>query len=412
VCNGLGACSAPACTGTLGLPGVPTPRVAGDPIALAAADLSGDGKIDLAVVNSSFGSVSVLIALGHGIYAPPVSYATGAHPTSVVAVDLDGDGKLDLAVASTGVALLFNQGNGVFAAPVLYSAATSTTAATSSIVTADLDGDGSPDLAVGGGLVTSVSVLLNHGNGTFATTAYYPTGAEVTAIAAGDLDGDGAPELVVGHRFFGGQLSVLPNHGDGTFAAASHYPAEQAGAIAIADLDADGKQDLIVTGYAFSITPDNVSVMINQGNSAFAPAVIYPIAGSQAFLDPACIVAVDLDGDGQADLAIADEGGSVGVLKNQGSGTFGAPVSYATGTFTFSLAAADLNNDGKPDLIAGNKFTNTVSVLLNQGNGTLAAAVDYGWAPFPMVGAADLNNDGRIDLFTPYAVLLNNGCLP
>ncbi len=122
---------------------------AGDrPSSVAAADLNGDGKADLAVANETSGTVSVLLNEGDGTFAPKVDYATGTSPRSLVATDLNGDGKRDLVIANYGgdtVGVLVNQGSGTFAPPP---PTTPPAVGASSVAVADLNGDGRLDLAI------------------------------------------------------------------------------------------------------------------------------------------------------------------------------------------------------------------------------------------------------------------------
>jgi elongation factor P hydroxylase len=183
-----------------------------------------------------------------------------------------------------------------------------------------------------------------------------PVGDGPSAIAVDDLNGDGKPDLAVANRE-GDTVSVLVNQGNGTFApkvdyAAGLYPTS----IAAADLTGDGKPDLAVA----NDVSDTVSVLVNQGNGTFAPMVAYP-AGDGA----PSVAAADLTGDGKPDLAVSNYlGGTVNVLVNQGNGTFAPKLDYVAGHFPYSVTAADLAGDGEPDLVVTNYYSATVSVLV------------------------------------------------
>ncbi|WP_394840760.1 VCBS repeat-containing protein [Pendulispora brunnea] len=160
------------------------------------------------------------------------------------------------------------------------------------------------------------------------------------------------------------------------------------GSVTTADLNGDGKGDLIGTN-------GSISVRLGQGGGAFGPAVDYP-AGSGAV----AVVVADLNADGKPDLAAANyASANVSVLLNQGNGTFAAAVNYPVGKGSIALAAGDLNRDGRPDLAVVNYEDSTVSVLKNKGKGTFAAKVDYSFANNPTsVAVADFTGDGWPDL--------------
>jgi hypothetical protein len=174
-----------------------------------------------------------------------------------------------------------------------------------------------------------------------------------------------------------------------------------AGSIAIADVNGDGKPDLVVAnGCANPCVADgSVGVLLGNGDGTFQTAVTYGSGG----VGPSSIAIGDVNGDGKPDLVVANScadstcatDGSVAVLLGNGDGTFQAAVTYDSGGMqTDSVAVADMNGDGKPDLVLANLCSNTtdcenfgpgsVSVLLGNGDGTFQAAVTYnaGETPF------------------------------
>jgi len=118
-------------------------------------------------------------------------------------------------------------------------------------------------------------------------------------------------------------------------------------------------------------------------------------------LEPFSVIAADINGDGKLDLISATHGNTLTVFTNSGSGSFGSNATYNVGEDPISVVAADLNGDGKLDLICANQNTNTLTVLTNDGSGSFALAfsptVDDGPAS---VTAADVNGDGKLDLIS------------
>ncbi|TAF78175.1 MAG: choice-of-anchor D domain-containing protein [Bacteroidetes bacterium] len=160
--------------------------------------------------------------------------------------------------------------------------------------------------------------------------------------------------------------------------------------VAIGDLNGDGFADLAVAN-----NNTTVSVFTGTGIGTLGAAFNYA-TGSDSY----SVAIGDLNGDGRPDLAVANYGSdNVSVLTSTGLGTFGAAVSYGTGSGPVSVAIGDLNGDGRPDLVTANLGGSNVSVLTSTGSGTFGAAVNYGTGSSPWsVAIGDLNGDSRLDL--------------
>jgi hypothetical protein len=345
---------------------------AGDaPFSVAIGDLNADGQPDLVVANHNSLGVSALLGNGNGTFAAKQDFRTSGYPSSVAIGDLNGDGKPDLAVtnseASGGgphtVSVLLGNGDGTFG---VYSDF-DTGSAPVFVAIGDLNGDGRLDLVVANEKSSTLSVLLGNGDGTFGAKNDYATAGGPTCVAIGDLNGDGRSDLAVASYTSGpvtvSSVSVLLGNGDGTFGARNDYSTgDFPVSVAIGDLNADGKPDLVVANNG----PATVSVLLGNGDGTFGAKSDYP-SGSGFPYGPTSVAIGDLDGDGKPDLAVANSDTRVSVLLGNGGGTLGAKSEYGTGDGPSSVAIADLNLDGKPDLAVANVASGTVSVLVNIG---------------------------------------------
>ncbi len=274
------------------------------------------------------------------------------------------------------------------------------------------------DLVTANEGTNTISVLLGNGDGTFQTPVNYTVGSNPIALAIGDLNGDGKPDLAVAN-YGSSTVSVLLGNGDGTFQNAVTYNVQSnPRGVAIANLDGKNGNDLVVANWSSR----SVSVLLNQGNGTFQSAVNYTVGNN-----PGNVTVADLNGDGKLDVITPNNSDdTVSVLPGNGDGTFGTAITLSTGSSTnpINVVATDLNGDGKLDLATANNGNGTVSVLLNQGTAgaalqasTFAAAVSYGSggnSPYHLV-ATDLNGDGKMDLAVAdygssrVGVLLGNG---
>jgi hypothetical protein len=286
------------------------------------------------------------------------------------------------------------------------------------IVTADLNGDGKSDLAVAEFAGSSVTVLLNRGDGTFGEGSNFATAGPLsTSITHGDFNGDGKEDLAVGMET---QVGVFFGAGDGTFGPEVDYEVWSgtnygAFSVTAGDFNGDGKLDLATDG-----TDNNVVLLMNQGDGTFDRVDYSRPMTNSVFR----VQAADMNGDGRTDLvayiasmALATPGVRVEVWMNDGSGGFNQaeyPLGDQRSQGPSSLTVEDLNGDGMPDVVAAMPDEQIVSVFMNNGDGTLAAKLDYGQLKLRQATVSDVNGDGKLDLLTSaledtISVRLNDG---
>jgi hypothetical protein len=395
------------------------------PVSVATGDLNGDGKADLVVANNSApgapgpggtGSLTVFLGKGDGSFQPGVVYMLdGLGPLSVAVADLNGDGAPDLIAPTTdqitipgpgGVTVLLGNGDGTFKGPVAYETDHAGDFSTAYVTAGDFDGDGHMDIAISSSAENTVTVLLGKGDGSFRSQSTFGTGNAPLSVIPGDFNGDGQLDLVTPNNA-DSSASVLLGNGDGTFQARGVYSVgHNPNAIAPGDFNGDGKADL-VTADLYT----GASVLLGNGNGTLQHNVVYPTGGESY-----AIVVGDFNGDNKADLATANAANStVSVLLGNGDGTFETNVDYPianqpTPLNGGSIATADFNGDGAPDLVVVGG--GDVCLLLNTGGGTFQPAVDLGIAAQWLV-SSDFNSDGKADLAiatgAQVAILLGNG---
>jgi len=354
------------------------------PTATAVGDLDGDGSPDLAVANAYSTTVSVYshIALnGFGttpIFPTKKDFVTGDSPFNIVLSDINGDGRLDMIVVNIGantVAVLRNistPGNVDFASPLIYAVGSSP----HQLAVGDLDGDGRPDLVTANFNANSISVLRNSTENpdaiSFESAIDIPAGTGPHGVNIADLDGDGLLDVVVTHHGSSPTLvfrnTSIPGRIDATTLTIAAHLAGDGTYVVFGDFDGDGRQDVVVPSwYAHNVSVfRNLATPGELNDSSFGPPIILSSPGS---VKRAAVT--DLDGDGRLDLAFPTElNSALSFYANVGSGglsasTFGSRVDLGAGWNGDGISIADIDLDGKPDLIFCNAYDDTVYIYRN-----------------------------------------------
>jgi hypothetical protein len=295
----------------------------------------------------------------------------------------------------------------------------------------DFTNNGIPDLVVANSASSTVSVLLGNGVGTFQPELKSTVGKGPQSVAVGDFDGDGTLDIVTANQ---NDISVLLGTGKGTFAGAKTFTlpnviANQIPqvpfAVAVGDLNHDGKLDLVVAAAAeLSGNKGFVDVLLGNGDGTFQPAIVTPINSDFPLVElgyPVGIALADFNGDGNLDVVAANPTrafftSSISVLLGNGDGTFRETGVNVGTTLVSDVAVGDVNNDHIPDLVVTG-VNHGVSVLLGNGDGTFQTpqVLTAPGLNSLTVALGDFNHDGNLDIVTAnrnpgtVTVFLGNG---
>ncbi|MDH3892401.1 MAG: VCBS repeat-containing protein [candidate division Zixibacteria bacterium] len=398
--------------------------IAGSATALIAVDLDGDSALDIAAADGSSGAVAILFNNGDGSFQTPVYIATAPGTNSIAAGYLNPDSFVDLAVTNSSdgsVSILYGNGDGSFQ-PVQTIV---TLESPHSIVIADFYLDGRPDLAFAAGNVATSCLCLrfNDNLGSFEANAQYALDTDALEVLAGDFNGDDTVDVAVLHRhYWGGIPSHDPvwirlGNGNGSFQDATYPPGlMMASTMAVADIDSDTDQDLVVGVDDWDVCMGAMLTLENDGSASFSTGVIGAFFWDQA----RSLTPVDFNNDGGMDYLVAltcDTIGRINLYMNYFDTTLYEPIKLVDANYaSYDVIAADLDNDGDFDIASAN---GDIAVFETQKTGDpccrgirgnidydandqiniadIVALVDYmftGGPNPPCTGEANVNGDG------------------
>jgi Domain of unknown function (DUF5011)/FG-GAP-like repeat len=358
----------------------------------------------LIFVTLAIGSLFTIINAACGGPFALSDVVTNSRSSYFVAIgDLNGDGKPDLVSADSysSFTIATNAGGGIFVSNATYNVGNST--APTDVAIADINGDGKPDI-ITRNIAGTVTIFTNAGGGIFVSNATYAVGSGPYFIVVTDINGDGKPDIIVANNT-GGTLTILTNAG-GTFPVAQKVllvnSNSDAGTFTVADLNGDGKPDLIVGDYNNGL----IETLTNAGGGIFVSNAVYPDPDYPMF-----VVAADFNNDGKMDIAWGNLVGTVNVFTNAGNGILAQSQSFTVPGYadgSIAIMAEDVDGDGHTDLLIPDETPTGIpllDVVYNSGSGGIfitnflnnSNVVNMVIPNFDWTAAADINGDGKPD---------------
>jgi hypothetical protein len=390
-------------------------------------DLNNDSNPDVAADSlDASGNDNLVVALGDGSghFTSTVQTPNVSASQQIVYTDVTGDGIPDLIQTNGTLNIWTGKGDGTFSLPANGSTYTEDSGTAQSLALADFTGDGNVDIAQLGGDYKQLSIFAGNGKGSFygaptlsSTTDATPAPLYIDLQDVGDVQGKGFSSAI--YVDYTGAIVTGVGDGKGNFTYITGLAASAVPKLAFiepvqADLNGDGKQDILIAG-----TDGSLSVAFSNGDGTFQNPKSLGLPALDCSVSYAA--ASDLNGDGITDIALAYAGdaacggsGSTAsgyfVILGTGNGNFATPAFTAHGSELYSVTIADMNLDGKPDLILDDapfQVSGTFGIDLVPGNGDgtfgQGSSISTNYLVSQVI-AGDYNEDGKPDL-----ILLSEG---
>lgn len=382
------------------------------PRQILVGDVNGDNSRDIIALVSSnsgtSGAATIFLNNGRGDFSSFTSVSLNFSPVSAALADFNQDGFLDLAVSgSTGsssnpssVAIFLNNGGGIFSLQTTLSAS----GLAAAVEAGDFNADGTIDIAVAGtnnnfGIVV---VFLNDGFGNFSNAGNFSVGGSPRDLEVADFNGDGISDILSTNT--NSSVSILLGSSSNNFQVPTNFVFSTSSfstpLVAVGDVNNDGRPDLVIS----SLDSNSISFALNNGGSFSTPI-------GTTLPDPnlrvRTLVVGQVVGNDNVDVIIGVGGGfsdsisEIAIFQVNGSGVFNLtnPIISPTGSAPVALTLADINNDGRNDILSANGTSGDIAVLINDGDRFGPMTVQTN--PFPgVIATADFNADGNLDTIT------------
>ncbi len=362
---------------------------------IALGDVTGDGRDDLAALEAP-NQLTILRGDGAGRFARAQQFTLGENPTDILIADFNRDGRRDVAaLSSAGLAIFLGTSAGELSGGTNFNVG----GEPFSFTALDYDADGRTDLAVTLNNQSNVSLLRGNGNGTFDAPRAVARPANSREIISADFNGDGRGDLLIAAG--NDRAYALTSNGDGGFTERGSYDiGSGARKLALGDFNGDGRADVAIGSTTASSAASDIVVLFSNGNGTFAPTPRVEWGNNHSPLTVA-----DLNSDGRSDLVLSNVRDSLVLLTGDGAGRFpfnfdrdgqAFPRSYfALSGAINDLVGKDLNADGFPDFVlAGRGLTVLFGGCLRTATPLAAVSAASYTTPLAseMIGAAFSSN--------------------